>query len=351
MPTGQGFNSKCGLGKESTWGTAVTIDTIVTFVDESFERAVQMLRNEYLDETVTWKSQRESAVTISNDMTLEAVYDEIAGDIIGVDDFFLGALGSATYTNPTFGNQFTPSATISESFTIAFQKQVSVWEINGGKVGQLEITGSAGSTVRMTASVMGKNLLRTGDAGISNATSDFDALANTTEPSLVAFDDLVFRMAIHGAALDSDDQLNITDFTITINNNLTDATFTTPLSGEDATLTLEPIRNGKREVTFNITFPRYTADTFLGYLNNQTALQADFKFTSPVGGKEINIYLPNIRVDTGNAPISGPEVFPLTITGVALFNGTTNTDMTFGDTTAITTEIGIETINARTAIP
>jgi len=349
MPTGQGFNSKAALGKESAWGTGVALTEVLPMTSEDFNRQLNKIMNSYLDATVSHKRVQSTVIGVNGTLNLEAVHDVIAGDIFGIGNLLLGALGVATWEAIGGRNQYTLANTVANYYTLAFEKNVSVWEMQGCKINTLEFSGEAGGVISLAAGIVAKDLLRTGDAGIVNASGAFTALINTTEPKLLQMDDCVIRIDVHGAVLAGADQVNVSGFKLSLNNNLKADDYATPLTGESGDTILEPIRNGKFDVDLELTFPRYTSDSEFGWLNADTPVQCDIKFL--LGTDEFNVYLPNCEVMEAGAPIPGAEIFPKTVKLKALHNGTTNTDMAFEDATAITGAIGIETKNERTGVP
>lgn len=348
---GQGYLSKLAVGKETTWGTGVSVNEVVPFTNESLNKAIEKLMNEYLDRTAGVKTAQNGNVSVTGDLTAELVYDEITGAIIGVESLIYAAFGAASRveypaTSGNFYNKYTLADDISVSYTAAINKGVSVWEMQGGKVNTLEISATAGGKGQISVGLIGKNLLRTGDSGIVNTVTTINNLAPTVEPTIMTLDQLTVRLdTIASGALTSADEQAISEFTFSLNNNLSDPTF-----ASGSTLTLEPIRNGFREVTLKLTFPRYEADTLIGYYNDNTELQADLKFAS--GTKQFNILLPRLVIsEVPEAAVGGAEIVPLTVTFKALYNGNENSVMTFTDTTTITGEAAIEVKGSRTALP
>ena len=261
---------------------------------------------------------------------------------------FLFALGSAIFATPF--NQFITTDQLDPSFTMAILKRAGVvWEQQGNKVSELEISGTSRGKLEMSASLVAKNLLITGESGIVNSPAAVSALASTDNPNPVSFDDLTIRIGEHGAALGASDQDCISDFTLSINNNLSDPQHCTAKSGENPIFGIEPVRNGFREVTITLTFPRYDSDEFFLGLSNETLYQIDIKAVR--ASDELNIYLPVAKVTSNIAQITGPELFPLVVEFRCLANGGTNTDMTFTNLSAIPGSVGIETQNGRTAAP
>lgn len=350
MSDGQGVSTIYSIGKETTWGTGVAVDTIATYKAEAVDRDFTDINSSYLDGVAELKVSRQGSLIVAGDLTLELVYDTSGTNPKGVDDFLLFSLGDANFDIGGF-NEFQTVTDLAVSFTGAnLKKADTVWETQGTKVSQLVISGTAGSdtAVEAVASLVAKNLLITGEASIVNAPAAVTGLSGTN-PNPIAMDDAVVRIGAVGAALTDSDRVCISDFTITINNNLSDPVFCTPLTGDDPKFAAEPIRDGFLEINAEVTFPFYDDNTFFLGQSAETNYQADFKFLR--GTDEFNIYLPFIRVNSNVAQVSGASLIPQ-VTGFQAFaNNGQNTDMTFTSTTAITGGVGIETNNGRTVAP
>lgn len=347
MPTGQGLTARCALGVESTWGTGVAVTEVIPFTQEGIDKAIAQIIAQYLTGNAGVDGIRGSNISVQGDLQGEVVWDTISSDPMGNERLVRGALGASARDAGNGLNKYYINSTIDDSYTIAFNKAVSVWELQGCKISKLQITGQAGGSITFTATIIAANLLRTGDAGIVNAASALTSLSYTT-PTQVIFDDLTFRVGTHGDALASGDQVSINNFTFTIDNKLTEPQFE---SGDSThtnnKLTLEPIRNDLREVMLEIELPRYTTDNFFSWYDASTALQIDLKFAT--GSYEWNILLPNLKVIGTGAPIEGPGLIAPKYSMRVLRNNGVNTDMAFQDSTAIADEVGIEVKSDRTS--
>ena len=345
MSTGQGIASRCAIGKETTFGTAVAVDEILPFNSESINRVIAQLESEYLDGTVGRRNLTNTIVNIEGGLEGELVWDEDSGDPIGIENLLRGVLGSSSTS--TDDNQYKTANECDDHYTVCFNKQVSNWEIVSTKFNTLTINGEAGGKVMFSSDVIGYNLLRTGDAGITNAIAAVTALSNTTQPQNIAFDDLVFRIGTQADALASGDQYKIDSFELVVNNNLSEPQHSTVASDHtNNLLTLEPFRNGQREVTLSVSLPRYQSDQFFTWLNAGTALMADLKFTS--GSYYFHIFLPNIKINgDAAAAISGAEMIKPEISFTALRLAAAHAYMKFTDLDLITDEIGIEIASGR----
>lgn len=346
MSTGQGAASRAALGKETVWGTRVAVDTLIPFDSESVVKSIAQIESAYLDGTAGKRSLIGSLIDAMGDLSGEMVFDQISGGFIGIEDIVRGAFGAGAWDAANTLSQYTLNSTIDDSYTVAFNKQVSAWEIGGVKIGSLALSGAAGEICKFSASLIGQDLLRTGDAGIVNAIAAITGISPSNTPVPITFNDLVFRIGDQANALAGGDQLGISQFEFGLNNSLSDPTFSTiDSTNTNAKTTLEPERNGLREVTIKITVPRYIADTMFSNNNNDTPLQADLIWTN--GSDSFSLFLPNIYVTSVSAPISGPEIISQEIEFTAVRNNGTNTYMTLTDSTAITEEAAIEVASNR----
>jgi len=345
MSTGQGIAARCAIGKETSFGTAVAVDEIVPFSSESINRAIQQLESQYLDGNVGRKGLKNSVVSVTGALEGELVWDDDTGDPIGCENILRGAMGSSATS--TDDNQYKTANAISDVYTICFNKQVSNWEVVSAKHNTLTLSGAAGEKIMFSTDIIGYNLLRTGDAGITNAVAAVTALSNTDQPENIVFDDLVFRVGTQADALAAGDQYKIDSFELSINNNLSEPQFSTTATGHTSSLlTIEPKRNGQRETNLSISLPRYESDQFFTWLNSGTPLMADLKFTS--GSYYFHIFLPNIRVvGDPTASIGGAELIKPEINFMALRLAGLHAYMKFSDDDLITDEIGIETASGR----
>ena len=130
-------------------------------------------------------------------------------------------------------------------------------------------------------------------------------------------------------ALSSADNLPISDFTLTINNNLKVDDQTT-VSG---LYIAEPHRSGFREITGTITVPRYTSNTSLTDYQADTLLMASAVFEgstltgSGVGLKNtLKLWLHALKITNHNEPIAGPDAITQTFNFKCFYPSTTSKD-------------------------
>lgn len=342
MSIGQGHKARCGVLDEASWGTAVLVNELMPYTSEGLERLVTKLESSYLTGNSGREALRSGVVQALGDLSGEISLNyQNAGGFEYIIWGLAGGDGSRDASNSL--NQYKLSEDVDNSFTLAINKDVSVWEFPGCKVDSLEITGEAGegSKINWTASLIAKNVLRTGDAGITNDAAQVNGITTTGSPALLTFDDLVFRIGDTSDALADADKMKIKSFTFNFNNNLSDPDYSTEdTSHTNNLLTLEPERNDLRAVTLSVTVPRYSADSVFDWYNNHTALQCDLKFA--LGSREFNILLPYGYVTNAGAPVSGPELIEQSFDLTFVRLNAQHAYMTYQDSDTIDDEVGFE---------
>lgn len=348
---GQGFATRAGVVTQSDFDTAVAVTNILTFMNENVTRQKPGFSSSFLNAYSGEQLPEFPIEHVTGDIGGEAVIDAIDTDPIGWEHILYGALGAVTYS-ATYGNMYTIAATLPK-FTIAFLKRTGVvWENIGCFINTFEFRASAGDQkVTWTAGVLGRQQLMTADVGITNTSGTFDGLAPGEVPAKIMFSDLVIRLADTADALAAGDQINITEFALSINNNLEDPVFASPDNTIHTTagFPMEFIRNGFKEVTLSLTLPRYEAETFFAGHLAGTAYQCDLVFT--VGSYTHKIFLPLVYVMEPRAEVGGPEIFTPVLNMKAFYNSATNTVMVDSRSATITGELAWEAKSKRTSIP
>jgi hypothetical protein len=288
MATGRGYAGLLGVGSESTWGTEVVATQRVPFLSESITDVFTMIQ----DESLEGKQARRYA-------------DQGPEDLAGtIDSNFRYTnsqlLLSAFFGQLTAGKYTMLETTESVSRTLAIEKVVSVHTYTGVKVNQITIAGTPTDRVTIAYDVIAKDAIRT---SVTNTSGVLSALTDTAENIL--FTELNFRIGDLVDALVVGDEMGISAFELMVNRNL-DQVHT-----NQSRLVIEPLENGRREGTFKITIPRYQAQTFLGWKDSHTKLQARLNFTNGTNTKEI--LLPEMLITSVDPLVSGPELYPLEV--------------------------------------
>lgn len=348
-----GKETIAGVRLESTYGSSIAVTELIPILTENSIKSPILDRAGYIDGDSAEKRPEVSGFAPSSVITCQGVYDVVSTDPFGIDALLFAAMGDgANNVLPTLQKYYPPAGQNSKSLTFAIDKQISVWELAGFKVNRMTIAGDFESNIIVFSfEIVAQNLLRTGDSGIVNTSGIISGLNSNQNPPRMLMKDSIFRLADIDNAIADSDKLSISAFSLTFDNNFNSGILKSKDSSHtDATLPIEPRRNGFRNTQLSITVPRYKEDDLYGFLNNKTTLQADLKFTS--GSNQTNIYLPLLRIDVSpESSVEGPERIQQTATFTAYPNKGTNSFMTFADTALIDQEIGIERLTERTVLP
>lgn len=331
MTTSAGFKTKTVWRKEDTqdaYGTPIECGAghQVPLVSENLAPEIE----KQLDNVIRYKSGYGASDVlsrqVSGDMTLDAVYR-------GVESILVAGLGFADYTaspETVAGGVYKHTFEVADQLhteswaagdgilagsgylagdnkvrrgSVCIDKNVSIWEYISTMVNTLSITGDA-KGVRLGLDLIPYNLDR---ASAVNTDASTWSIPNTDWESVLFQDaELWIDDYSAGTALTSADAVGISGFEIKLDNQMV-----IEKDSRSGLYIAEPQRTGKRLVTGSFTFPRYTNDTFLNHLDDQTAQMAMLKFT----GSEIEstgyyhtlwVWLPTFKFDKIDAPTGGP---------------------------------------------
>jgi hypothetical protein len=330
MATASGFAASIGAGKESTYGASVTVNECLPFISEGVNYGWEMVLNEFFHGQAGYSGSDQGNKSVVGPIDCHWVYDTDNTDPFGNGLMHGIALGAASFA--ASANTYTLAEDPTNSVTINIDKVVSRWVLDGVRVQTLTISGTAGQAVTANYEVIAQDIARSGTA--------FPSLTTDT-PNKTMFDQLTFRVGDLTDALGSGDDTSINNFTLTLNNNLATDHHYNVTTGE----ILEAKRNGRRDVTFSFTLPRYEADTYIAFRDNDTKLQANLSFTD--GTYTNQIYLTTAKITDIEANIADGSIVSHTVTMKCFRRDTTNNTH---DTTT-TEEFYIKETNARTASP
>jgi hypothetical protein len=376
MAYSKGFAGRCGIAKntKTTWADIITTPEdptdLVPLLSETMIDDYERIKNEQLYGGAGELEDAQGVQPITGDIQVEVHYDTKAtsGETVrywGTDIWFALAMGSVAFDNTNSYNKLTLADTLDDlsgapvAATFAINKQVSTtpWQFNGVYLKGFTLTGNAKENIKATFPCIAYDCDRTAGATTETELNTLYDTVSVAPPKKVLFSDLVFRIGDDTDALGDADKLGINSFTFTFDRVLTDPEFSTPDYGTHTSPrnTIEPVVNGLRVVTLSITLPRYKADSFFTWRDNDEKLQCDLIFTESSGDtiKNFNLLIPTLKVTSVSAPISGSGVVPVTVNFKVFLKHPDNTFMKFTDTTAITKEFAIEVRNkqnGRTAV-
>ena len=312
MVTGQGTSVQ--IGKETTWGTAVTPTAAINYTSEGFKLVVDRTEEDSLIGAATTRGMDIQKKSVQFDLSLLAKPENI-GLLIGM------ALGSeaspvaVTGASGAYSHAFTPiSAGVSSSlpkFTAVVDRHVAIKKYTGNKVDSMTINCQAGDYMRIDFSGRGKD-------------EDTGSLASLSIPDLKAF-----RFAGGSVTFDGVEFGDVTGVQFNYNNALDDGEQTTG-SGYYGTEN-EP---QKREITVSIdTFYNTASETVReGKYKTESTVAVVLKFDSPSLAYDadsddeeddgdvhysIEISMPLVVVTSCDPNVSGPEKLRLTNSGTA----------------------------------
>jgi len=220
----------------------------------------------------------------------------------------LGMGGTHTYASSV--NTLKLGDNLASFGTIAINKAVAYWEFISSYVDGIELSSKAGDFLHADYDVVAYNLLR---SGTTNGATQFSNLA-ASGGKRVLFGDMTFRLGDLSDALASGDNIGLKDFKLSMKNNLTGPQFSSPDNSATHTnglLTIQPVRNGFREVTLEFTLPRYESSgwgtTLETWKAAKTALQFKGLSSIDTAAKRFELNVPYVVIEDIQTPVSGPE--------------------------------------------
>lgn len=284
MPLSNGY---VGLKKETTFGTAATVDTFLPV--KSFE-ATQDPQN-YYPETIRGTRGKAKGIPmgLKNELSLE-----MDAEPQSIGHLLLAALGSVSTVpnSPVTGaytHTFLPANSL-PSFTFERNETVMTKTISGAKAESLTLSVEAGGDGSLVASVdwIAQNIVDKASASV---------------PTYADRDPFVFHKVTVTKGGSANE--NIKSLEIEISNNLKDDQYTLRASRNVAS-----IEEGMREVTFSAEMLFKNKAEYQSFVDGSTdSLTISFEgniFTGSTKDK-LDIQLPKVLYDTFEVPMGGPD--------------------------------------------
>jgi hypothetical protein len=312
-----GFLGQLGYVDEVTYGTPVTVTKFAEFNSESL--AVETGRVESPGIRASnrmLRSDRRIPYIMGASGSVE--FDAMSKGFGWWLKHMLGAVGTS---GPTESTVYTHTGTVGDLTGDFFTLQVGVPQIGGGtitpktvtscKIKSWELSCKAGEALKFKADVDGQTL------------NHSTALA--TASYFTGMEPLTF---IGGVVTIGGTSTDVTDFSVKVDNNLkVDRRYL-----RTSALKKEPVENGIRSVTADLTldFDNLTNQNRVLSATAAGAQAAVVLYAQGIGtiGSTLNprvtITLPVFMFDGDTPTVSGPEVVPQALKGVALWDGTTS---------------------------
>jgi len=288
MPVGKGFASRLGIGLETSWGTAVKVTKLIPFSSEGLTK-----EQERVDDSATLVG---TAVKRTSYIVGGQVSGDISADLTYTDfeDILHAAFGKKTVNVNTGITSFDLTPDVGLSLTVAVEKGVSIHEFVGCKISRLSIS-TGDNKLQLSVSLLGKDYTRAG----LNTSADFDNLASPGR--VILLPDCTLQVG--------NNSYNFSELNFTLDNKLqaVRGNSKTPLSID---------RNGKREVSFSITLPKYEVDTFYADFENGTETSVILSATD--GTNAFKLILPKVIVQTVDTSVSGEGIIPQKVEFIVL---------------------------------
>jgi hypothetical protein len=290
MTTGVGFLGKLGAGDESSYGTEVLVTQMLPMMSEKLTYDPKLLRSMAMEGRPQTRQADQGTIDIKGDVVTAFRYQL---DNMLLRNWF-GTLTSGKYTHI--------GQTEGKSMTLAIDKSVSVWTFTGCKISKLVLDAKP-DAVTLTGTIIA-NLLN--QASVVNTAAVMAALINPAKN--VMFHHMRIRVGTHAAALDSSNDIGVTELKLTLDRPMA-TLFTNQSQGH-----VEAFENAFPAHVLELKIPRYQSDIWEGWLTANTRLQVEIQFTDGVNTK--TIYIPNYQLDSVQANIAGAGAIPLDIKGM-----------------------------------
>jgi hypothetical protein len=312
MATARGFQQIMGLKAETTLGTAVAVNYKVPFVSDTFDQQFTHIQNAALVGSGAPLNSIQSVRHVPGGFTAYLTYDLIHPVL---KHFF----GNYTPVAGAGDERYVMQETLDGlGLTVAINKQVSVHEYAGFKVGEFTLTGTPADGIRY--SVAGMATARS----LSSVLNTSGVLAALAEPATSArFTDLTLRIGDLADALAAGDNTPVSGFSLSINRNLQQ-------DEVNSNTLLEALESNFRQGTLTLNVPRYTTDQWKTWHDNHTVLQAELAFDNGTDPYK-KVRLAQLQVVSAPTPTSGPGLLPITVT-LSLHNNLNNANTQTGFT-------------------
>lgn len=297
MPVALGFQGFMGFSEEVTYGTPVVASKFIEIISETIKLARAPIPKSVL-RGASFRNTFQPIKVIAGDVLTEFMFD-------GQGTLLKHALGAVLTSGagPDFTHVITLVTALQIGLTIDLARDVQGFQYHGMKTNTLAFEAAVDQILRVTYGFIGED-----EALISPSTPTFpvEQLALMTSGSFTV------------DAADTD----VDSFSITLDNKIV------PRSKLFASLTKEPVRNERREITgtFTADFENTTLyDKFTA--GSQAALVLIFTGAT-LGGSNysLKLELKNVRFNGETPGIAGPGIIKQVVPFSAYFDESSGDD-------------------------
>lgn len=327
-----GEQTKFGIGKETTYGTAVAVTVPFEIVSEDFAGKYERTQAEALSAALVDRSDRFSIARKGAEGTVTL---EVMSRNFG--NWLAAMMGSVATTGNGTTTPFTHTGTIAslagKNLTVQVLRAdetdvTNPWTYEGGKVTNYEFSNSVDESLRVQLG-LDFELESNPDspAGAYTATA-LNALAIPAGMQVMTWQEGTIKV---GGTVGAGDGtiIDVTDISVSVDNSLnTDRYFIH--SGQSKS---EPRQDGKRQVTWSFTtnytnnnyWEKVSSATIAGsyaVLNAKWVGSVAISGVTPTAFPTLEVEVPVARFDEGGPVVSGPSMLEQSFSGVGLFDGT-----------------------------
>lgn len=319
-----GSLTKFGIGKETTYGTAVAVTKSYEIMSEDFKGNYPRLQAEALSGSYVDRGDRFAVNNkgASGSVTLEPLTRNF-GDLLA------SMMGSVVTSGPAEVNVYTHTATMGslsgKSLTVQVLRAdetdtLNPWTYEGGKVTNFEISNSVDQTLRAS---IGFDFERESNpdapAGVYTMTA-LNALSTPTGANVLNWQN--GYISVGGS------QIEVSEISVRVDNALnTDRYFISQTGGKK-----EPKQDGKRKIEWSFT-TTYLNNTFWEKVSSATVAGSYASLVARWEGPillgttiypQLELTIPMARFDEGGPNVSGPSQLEQSFSGMGLYDGSTS---------------------------
>jgi hypothetical protein len=306
----QGALSHIGIGKETTFGTAVAASDYLRFISESLTEEIEQVISAAMGGIFDEGASYEGAHTIAGDLVYEAYPN-------GLGHLLRAAVGAPVTTQPdasgsptVYQHVFTPiqtnfsSASALPPYSLEIDRNFSqAFQYAGCLVNDLTVSfGTDTKIMQATAAIIAKKL----------------SMITATSPTLETTSPFLWNQAAISINSGANTDVQTLDFGV---NNSLEGRATIDGTKEVSRI----LRNGKRSFPVNFTFDLQDLTEFNRF-RNQTEISASIVLTGAlISGSQnfkLLIEIPKLRYTAFPINVGGAETITAQVTGQAKYDAT-----------------------------
>ncbi len=327
-----GEQTKFGIGKETTYGTAVAVSVPFEIVSEDFAGKYERTQADALSSSLVDRSDRFSIARkgAEGSVTLEVMSKNFG-------NWLASMMGSVATTGNGTTSPFTHTGTIAsvvgKNLTVQVLRAdetdtLNPWTYEGGKVTNYEFSNSVDESLRCTIGMDFENESNPDSPAGAYTMTTLNGLAIPSGMNVLTWQEGTIKV---GGTVGAGDGtiVDVTDVSISVDNSLNTDRYFIHAGQAKA----EPRQDGKRQVSWSFT-TNYTNNNFWEKVSSATiagsyaVLNAKWVGTVAIAGvtptafPTLEIEVPVARFDEGGPTVQGPSMLEQSFSGIGLFDGT-----------------------------